>query len=494
MRDLDAPYDRLAALPRELWLPGLVTACGDCVQRLDEIPQWLDALVQGALPGAALNFGDEAAVGALRSAVGELGLPALCKDSPALAQQVLRTLLWHLDRINDHLPWVARAEAIARVAAEFRAEWTIEKAGWEAMLALLQGLGDLPRLRRDEMRGLLNSREWREAERIAALLPHLQPLAELIACIGRAAPHPGAAPARSEAPREAQPRAVRWRETVLPDAPGELKGIRLSDRIERMLSSEAQQITHSVLHKLWRARLAESRLLTYESEAVLQEQVADPQARQCAPAAAADPAPLARGPMLVCIDTSGSMRGAPENVAKAVAIEALRVAHREQRACRLIAFGGKSELLERELDLGRGGLTHLLDFIGQGFDGGTDLQAPLERVIELVTNEGWRSADLLLVSDGEFGCTEVMLRQLDQAKAALGLRVQGVLVGDRETLGLLETCDDIYWLRGWRRFEGDAPQREGFVPVHTPSLTAIYFPGALSPRAARMAARRPAPS
>lgn len=493
MRDLDAPYDRLDALPRELWLPGLVTACGDCARRLADLQCWLASLQAGALPETDHDFGDTQAVSALRREVGELGLPALCRGSAAMAQQVLRTLLWHLDRINDHLPWATREEAIARVAAEFRAEWTIEKAGWEAMLALLQSLGDLPHLRCDEMHGHLNSRAWREAERIAALLPHLQPLAEIIRRIGRAVPHPGLPPTLGETPRGAQPRAVLLRETRLPDAPGEIKGIRLSDRIERMLGSEAQQIRHPVLHKLWRARLAESRLLTYESEAVLLEELADSQARPHATAAPSESEPLARGPMLVCIDTSGSMRGAPENVAKAVVIEALRVAHREQRACRLIAFGGAGEIVEHELGLDRDGLVRLLDFVAQGFDGGTDLQAPLERVIELVRESRWRSADLLLVSDGEFGCTAATLDALDRAKAELGLRVQGILVGDRETLGLLETCDDIHWLREWRRFEGDAPQREGPVPVHSPSLTAMYFPGALSARAARMAARRPGP-
>ena len=75
----------------------------------------------------------------------------------------------------------------------------------------------------------------------------------------------------------------------------------------------------------------------------------------------------------------------------------------------------------------------------------------------------------------------------------LGLRVQGVLVGDRETLGLLQTCDDIFWLRDWRRFAGDTPQREAFVPVHTASLTALYFPNALNARATATAAKRPAP-
>ena len=244
------------------------------------------------------------------------------------------------------------------------------------------------------------------------------------------------------------------------------------------------QIRHPVLHKLWRARLAESRLLTYESEAVLLEQVPDPGAprhRDAAPV----PEALERGPMILCIDTSGSMKGGPESIAKAVVLEALRTAQREGRACRLMAFGGPDELIERELDLSAQGLRSLLDVLGQGFDGGTDVQTPIERAIEQVHAEGWRSADVLIVSDGEFGCTGATLERLDAARAELGLRVQGILVGDRETMGLLEVCDDIFWLRDWRRFDTDAPQREGFVPVHTSSLTAIYFPNALSARAAR---------
>ena len=36
----------------------------------------------------------------------------------------------------------------------------------------------------------------------------------------------------------------------------------------------------------------------------------------------------------------------------------------------------------------------------------------IERAIERVHEARWRSADLLLVSDGEFGCTEAMLRAL----------------------------------------------------------------------------------
>ena len=58
------------------------------------------------------------------------------------------------------------------------------------------------------------------------------------------------------------------------------------------------------------------------------------------------------------------------------------------------------------------GLAGLLDLMGQGFDGGTDLQAPIERAIARVHQARWASADLLIVSDGEFGCTPAMLARI----------------------------------------------------------------------------------
>ena len=59
-------------------------------------------------------------------------------------------------------------------------------------------------------------------------------------------------------------------------------------------------------------------------------------------------------------------------------------------------------------------------------------------------------------------------------KREQGLRIQGILIGDRETIGMLEVCDDIFWVRDWRRFGSGAAS-----PVHSKSLTALYFPNAL---------------
>lgn len=490
---LDAPWHRLGTLPRALWLPGVVVSIGSAEARLADLRRWLDALLQGELPPADADFGDALALGPLRAAVGELELPKLARATPALAEQVLRTLLWHLDRVVDLQPRLARAQAVAQVTQEFRDAWTLEKAGYDELLALLQGLGDLAELQWDQLQGRLNRREWREAQRVARLLAQLQPLVELIRRLGREQREPAQRPPPQPVPAALPPQrtATRVRETTLPDAPGELRGIRHSDRLERMLGSEAAQIRHPVLHKLWRAHLAEGRLLTWHSEAVVVEQVPDPAARRATQPARPQPEALARGPMLLAIDTSGSMKGAPENVAKAVALQALRTAHQERRRCLLLAFGGPGELQQRELSLDAAGLDALLDLMGQSFDGGTDIAAPIERAIDLVHERRWASADLLIVSDGEFGCTPDVLARLDDARASLGLRVQGLLIGDRETMGLLDTCDDIHWLRDWRRYVLDpahaasGARDAGFTPVHSRSLTALYFPNALSDRARR---------
>jgi hypothetical protein len=59
--------------------------------------------------------------------------------------------------------------------------------------------------------------------------------------------------------------------------------------------------------------------------------------------------------------------------------------------------------------------------------------------------------------------------------------VHGILIGDRETIGLLEVCDTLHWVREWRRYASDRQSAygDGFSPVQNRSLTALYFPNAI---------------
>lgn len=487
----DAPYHRLARLPRPLWLHALISAVGTRVERLDHAYGWLQCLLEGRLPEPTCDFGDAEATGALRQVAGELGLQVLSQDVQSLAEQVVRTLLWHLDRLVDLQPRLSRAEALAQVSDEFRAAWKLQTRGLEPDLVLLRELADGAHLQWDNLRGQLSSREWTAARRAADRLQSLPEIAALIQRLGRSEPRPTAPRAAPKQPDDPTQTPLRAVTTRIPNAPGELTGIRFSASIERMLAGEAVLLHHPLGRRLWRARHAEGRLLAHDSEAVLIDWRADPLAERRGAAARPAADERERGPIVLCLDTSGSMRGAPEQVAKAVTIAALRVAHAEQRGCKLIAFGGPGELLERDLH-GPGGLQSLLELMGQAFDGGTDVQTPIETAIDRVHESAWASADLLIVSDGEFGCVPHTLTRLDQARRELGLRVQGVLVGDRETMGMLDVCDAIHWVRDWRRHADDpgaersrANAPPAFSPVHSKSLTALYFPNALSERAAR---------
>jgi uncharacterized protein with von Willebrand factor type A (vWA) domain len=484
----DQPYDRLAALPRPVWLPTLTAAVGSREQRLDHGRIWLDTLLRGRLPEASADFGAADATTPLRAIVDELGLPSLAQGVQTLAEQVLRTLLWHLDRIPDLMPRLDRPAAIAQVITEFREAWRIDTAGLEHEMALLRELVGGEQLAWDALPGQLRSREWQTAKRAAERLADLPQLAELLRRLGRSLPRELAPPRATPRPETGAIRLpLKALETRIPGAPGELTGIHFSGQLERMLASEAALLRHPIGRRLWRARQAEGRLLAHDSEAVLVDWRPDPDALQRPATAEQQTRPLDRGPLLLCLDTSGSMRGAPEHIAKAVVIAALRAAHANQRGCRFIAFGGRGELLERDL-AGPGGLAALLELMGLGFDGGTDVQTPIERAIELVHQAAWHSADLVIVSDGEFGCVPATLERLDQARSELGLQVHGILVGDRETMGLLEVSDEIHWVRDWRRQSDDGDTRietRLAHPVHSKSLTALYFPNALSPRAAK---------
>jgi uncharacterized protein with von Willebrand factor type A (vWA) domain len=478
----NAPFHYVAQLQRELWLPALVCSSGSTAQRLQDLHAWEMALQAGALPTAARDLGDPQACNALRQAVADMGLCALAQGSAAMTRQVLRVMLWHLDRLIDRPADEPREAAIARMVQDFRSEWTLEREGWDEVLALFKTLGELPNLRWDELRGHLNSREWTEARRIGELLAHLKEVTHFIERMGRAQRSQDLPPSLQLQPSANQPRqrvAVQIT-THLVDQPGEVRGVKRSGEIARMLASEAAMIRHPLLHRLWRARFAEAQLLSYESEAVLTQWRLQPDDSRNV-AAAKHTEPLGKGPMIVCLDTSGSMRGAPENVAKVCVLQALRTAHSTQRACTLLAFGGAGELLERELALTVSGLQVLLDTMGMGFDGGTDVQTPLERAIALVQTQALALADILIVSDGEFGVTPATLTLLRDCKAAQGLRVHSILVGDRETIGLLEVSDQLHWVRDWRRYATYTQDAfaDGYSPVHSRSLTEQYFPNSI---------------
>ena len=484
---------RLAALDglaRAQWLGGLTNSQGRLEPRLSALAALRDDLVAGIAPCEATDWPPAPVAAAVAATFARIGLARYCQGQRELADTVLMSLMFQLDLIVDYIDrGASEAEAVAMAMTAFAEDWE-QHCG--EINELVEVFGRVPddceHSRWDELRGLLHSAGWQEMLRIRRLIAGLPELVKIIRELGRARPTDEDDTA-SQSLVEVMEQAVAWRceaRTVrVPDMPGETRGIHRADRLARMLPAEAMLLGHPRLRLVWHARRAERTLLCYEDDDRMTETRLH-QARVLQPRPGLMPArKLELGPMLVCVDTSGSMQGGSEAVAKAVVLEAMRAAHAKGRACRVFAFGGPEEVIAMDLPVDRAGITRATQFLGQSFRGGTDICAPLEKVIAAVEQEGWHQADLLLATDGEFGATPALAARLAAVKRELGLRVQGVLIADRETVGLLEIADHIFPVRDWRRYGKSGGGNDAESPIHSHRLTALYFPGALRNEATR---------
>ena len=471
----------LDGLTRSLWLGGMTNSQGSLESRLGALAGLRDELLTGREPKPEQwSWPPPPIALALNEAIARLGLARYCTGQQELTDTVLMSILFELDFIVDYVDRGASEEQALQMAIDaFVADWQ-EHCGQIDELVEVFGLvpDDCKHESWDQMRRLLHSSGWQEVLRIRRQLEGLQELAAIIRGLGRSR-QSEQDDAASQSVVEVMEQAVALRaesRTVrVPDMPGETRGIHRSDRIARMLPAESMLLGHPRLRLVWHARRAERTLLCYEDDDRMTEVrlhrslVAQP--RPGVKAAKR----LELGPILVCVDTSGSMQGGAEAVAKAVVLEAMRSAHAQRRPCHVFAFGGPEELVEMELGVDSAGIARVTEFLGQAFRGGTDICGPLERVIAKLEDQRWQQADLLLATDGEFGATPELAARLAAVKRDLGLRVQGVLVADRETVGLLEVADNIYPVRDWRRYGGANVDS----PIHSHRLTAMYFPGAL---------------
>ena len=127
----DRPYHHLDGIARELWRWSVVCSGGTAEARLTQAAPWHDALLAGRLPDAALDLDDPEAVAPLRRLLTELDLLTLTQGNTSLTRQMLQSLLWHLDSLIERPASETRAEAIVRMADEFRENWTLQRQGWE---------------------------------------------------------------------------------------------------------------------------------------------------------------------------------------------------------------------------------------------------------------------------------------------------------------------------------------------------------------------------
>lgn len=155
-----------------------------------------------------------------------------------------------------------------------------------------------------------------------------------------------------------------------------------------------------------------------------------------------------RGPFILCVDTSGSMHGTPERVAKTLTFLILRRALAERRKCYLIHFSTQIKTLE--LTQVTQSLDALIHFLGLSFHGGTDPYPALMHSLEVLMRDDYERADVLMISD--FVMSRLPTREI-QDQQLKGTRFHAVIIGGHTT-SLLESFDKQWHYNGaeWSSF------------------------------------------
>ncbi|MFP4613013.1 MAG: VWA domain-containing protein [Spirochaetaceae bacterium] len=171
----------------------------------------------------------------------------------------------------------------------------------------------------------------------------------------------------------------------------EIEGLRFGDDLENAVPAERALLADEDTELVFSKRFADRELLSFDyrsaRETTRRESHMEVRTKRRL---------LARGPIVLCTDTSGSMTGTPERIAKALSLAFARAAAGGGRACYLIAFSTGFRSFEL------GDLTALPDFtefLSHSFHGGTDVRPALEESLRVTAREEYRRADVLVISD-----------------------------------------------------------------------------------------------
>ena len=149
-----------------------------------------------------------------------------------------------------------------------------------------------------------------------------------------------------------------------------------------------------------------------------------------------------QGPFIVCIDTSGSMGGSREKLAKSAVLAIARLTEKTHRKCYVINFAEDiCTLLVRDF---KTDLPLLAEFLTQSFDGGTDIRPAINEALMMLRNQGWKRSDVVLISDFELPpADDALLESVRKAKLS-GTSFYALLFGTRPEMDYLNLCDK-YW-------------------------------------------------
>ena len=150
-----------------------------------------------------------------------------------------------------------------------------------------------------------------------------------------------------------------------------------------------------------------------------------------------------RGPVVVCVDSSGSMEGEPEVWSKAIALALLQLAVTDKRRCRIVQFDDDVRRVD-DFAPGKVQPAAVMAAMVPFFGGGTNFELPLSSAMEAIESEAeLRQADVVLITDGEAKMSEAFKARWADARRRHEVTVFAVAIGASVPAVLNEIADVV---------------------------------------------------
>ena len=206
----------------------------------------------------------------------------------------------------------------------------------------------------------------------------------------------------------------------------EIHSVTTGNDIQSLLPSELDLLTKEQTKSEFYSKFSEKRTLQYSKESNKSKN---------------------KGPIIICVDCSGSMSGNGEMWSKAMAMGVLEVAQMQKRDYGCILY---SSYADDPIIIGKDEISPEKTIaICESFEGGgTNFERPLQKALDMIKkSKVWKEADIMFITDGDCSTSDDFLRKFNAAKKEYEFKTKGILIDlgryKSSDASLREFCDDV---------------------------------------------------
>lgn len=212
----------------------------------------------------------------------------------------------------------------------------------------------------------------------------------------------------------------------------DIEGVTLGNDLNHLLPAEYCYLTDEMLRPVFMQKFVEKRLQMFDSRSQEDSAVLHRERKPMG----------GQGPFVVCLDTSGSMQGRREVLAKSALLAVAKLTDSTHRRCYIINFAEETRsMLIKNL---KADLPMLVEFLNHRFDGGTDAAPAIREAIRLIDTNGWHRSDVVMISDFEMPPVgEELMKKVIRLKRK-GTSFYSLVFGSRPEMDYLSICDRFW--------------------------------------------------